>query len=244
MNVITNSLRTKDNLTLFSRHWHSRKSPKAIVTIIHGLGEHSGRYQELASVLNNENIDVASFDLRGHGKSDGPRGQISNYKTLLRDIGLFIKTVKSQKTPLFLYGHSFGGNLVINYILQEKDTDISGVISSSPWLKLTTEPQNNALSNKVKTLKSIVKPHLLTRNQEAIKKYKQDPLVHYDISIRLYAAARKSGLYALNSTDNFYLPSLLMHGQADQITSWKATWKLKAKFGSSCTFKLWTDMFH
>jgi len=114
---------------------------KAIICLVHGMGEHSGRYAHVADRLTNAGYSLIALDLRGHGKSPGPRGDIPSYKAFMWDISslLEISNKKFPQIPSFLYGHSLGENLVLNYVLRNKPR-VKGVIATGPWFHLAFEP--------------------------------------------------------------------------------------------------------
>ena len=139
LNNTSYTIPASDGINLFIRDYSLQNSNKVIL-IIHGLGEHSGRYLKLIQDFNDKNISVFTIDIRGHGKSGGKRGHSPSYKQLMSDIQYFIKHVtnKISNQKYFLYGHSFGGNLVINYSFQ-KNQKINGIIATSPFIKPAIE---------------------------------------------------------------------------------------------------------
>ena len=132
---------TFDGLQLFGQGWQPDRESKAIICLVHGMGEHSGRYRHIANRLNRAGYSMVAFDLRGYGKSPGPRGHVLSYEAFMRDISSLLEIADQQfpQLPSFLYGHSMGGNLVLNYVLRYKPR-IKGVIVSGPWLRLAFEP--------------------------------------------------------------------------------------------------------
>ena len=113
---------TPDGVQFYFQGWQPETPPKAVVCLVHGLGEHSGRYAHVAAALNDAGYALLGFDLRGHGKSGGPRGHTPSYDTLMDDIGRLLAEAAQRYPgqPQFLYGHSLGGNLVLNYALRRK----------------------------------------------------------------------------------------------------------------------------
>ena len=111
-----------DGVQFYFQGWQPETPPKAVVCLVHGLGEHSGRYAHVAAALNDAGYALLGFDLRGHGKSGGPRGHTPSYETLMDDIGRLLAEAAQRYPgqPQFLYGHSLGGNLVLNYALRRK----------------------------------------------------------------------------------------------------------------------------
>jgi alpha-beta hydrolase superfamily lysophospholipase len=220
--------KTKDGLEMFARTWEPVKSPKAVVCLVHGLGEHIGRYDHVGAALTEAGFAMLGFDLRGHGRSEGSRGYSPGYQALMDDINDFIKLAKDKfpGKPVFLYGHSLGGNQVINFTLRRKP-EIQGVIATGPWLELAFKPpsaqvflarvmagiypgfsQSNGLDTSA-----------LSRVSSVEQAYINDPLVHNKISAKLFLETYESGLWALDHASEFPLPLLLMHGTADRICS-------------------------
>ena len=133
--------KTRDGLILYGQGWKPDGPLKAVVCLIHGVGEHSSRYAHVAQFMNKHHFAVSTFDHRGHGKSHGKRGHIPCCETVLTDIEdcLNLAGEKYPRTPLFLYGHSMGGNLVINYGLRRQPV-LSGIIATAPMLRLAFRP--------------------------------------------------------------------------------------------------------
>lgn len=246
-------LEIHDGDVLYGREWQPENKIRGVICLIHGLGEHSGRYVNMAQNLTAAGYVLLSYDQRGHGKSSGKRGHTPSYDTLLDDIDCF----KSESLkrfpdlPTFLYGHSLGGNLVLNYVLRRRPK-FTGVIVTSPWLKLANDPPALLKMifrclNKVWptfSLPSGLNLEALSRDSKVVEAYKVDPLVHKRISIRLFVTMDQAGLWALENAGNFYLPLLLMHGGSDRITSSQATKQFAAHVPKGCNLKIWEGLFH
>jgi len=232
--------KTRDNLSMYSRSWSPTGQMKAVVCLIHGLGEHTGRYEHVGEAFSEAGYALVGCDLRGHGNSAGPRGHIPSYQALMDDISAFIEQVKQKypEKPLFLYGHSLGGNLVLNYALRIKPK-IQGVISSSAWLELAFQPpasKVNLAKLMVKILPSFSQPNgleiaALAREPSVIEAYKNDPLVHDKISASLFLNIYEAGLWALEHASEFPLPLLMIHGTADRLSSVEGTRKFARAAG-------------
>ena len=117
-------------MDLYARGWAPKDKPKAVVALIHGLGEHTGRYAHVGAALTEKGYALLGFDLRGHGKSGGPRGHLPSSEAFMTDIDRFLEETAERYPglPQFLYGHSLGGLLVLNYALRRKPR-LAGVIS-------------------------------------------------------------------------------------------------------------------
>ncbi len=242
-----------DGLNLFSRTWHPSGKPRAVIHLIHGLGEHSGRYNAWAEKLSEQGFLVRSFDLRGHGKSEGKRGYSSAYAKLIKDLDTFIEIGKDiySSLPSFIYGHSLGGNLVINYTIQNY-CKIKGLIVTSPWLELTNPPSKITLFG-VSVLSKIfpgllssnrLNPEDLSRDLRIVHAYKNDELVHNRIGIKLFTQICEAGAKASLSIYKINVPLLLMHGSNDKITSCKSSRNFVRNSSDRTTFIEWTDGYH
>ncbi len=253
MNYEESAFLTSDGLELFSCLWRPEADPRAVVALVHGLGEHRGRYRHLAEFLCRQGIALAAYDLRGHGKSLGPRGHSPSYQILMEDIRRFLDTVSTRLpgSPAFLYGHSLGGNLVINYALRCQPA-LAGVIASGPALRVASEPPA-AMMAFASVLARIAPATLmangldrsgLSRLDEVVQVYSRDPLVHDRISVRLALDLFSSGAWALEHAADFPLPLLLMHGSADRLTSAAASQEFADHLGTQVTLRLWQDFYH
>jgi alpha-beta hydrolase superfamily lysophospholipase len=245
--------KSADGLSMYSRSWTPPGKPKAVVALVHGHGEHIQRYDHVGAALTGQGYAMLGFDLRGHGKSGGARGHTPSYEALMGDIEAFLQQAEARfpGQPRFLYGHSMGGNLVLNYALRRKP-QLRGVIATGPWLELAFQPPASQVSlgrlmNGIApgfTQHSKLDTKGLSHDQAVVSAYEQDPLVHDKISARLFVSIYESGLWALEHAAEFPLPLLLMHGSADPITSAKASQAFAAKAGDKVTLKVWDGMFH
>lgn len=255
MNHTNFSFSSQDGIELFGRAWISPvPNPKGIVYLVHGLGEHSGRYAHVADALNEAGFHFLGFDLRGHGLSKGKRGHAPTYERLLDDIQVFFQESQSRfssELPGFLYGHSLGGNLVINYGLR-RSPNLQGIIATAPLLRTTSEPPKaKLLAAKVMammmpafTLKNGIETDALSRDRAIVEAYKNDPYVHDLLSARLGLDMLMNGQSALENASEWNLPMLLMHGTADRITSSQASQEFAESAGENVDLVLWEDSFH
>ena len=255
MSQIDHMIETQDGLILKTHQWHVDK-PKGIVCLVHGLGEHSGRYANVAAFLNSIGFSLVSYDLRGHGLSEGQKGHVPRYEMLLDDIQTFIDAVAEQKddqnTPIFLYGHSLGGLQVITYLLSRQPANIAGTIVTSPALRPAfIAPAWKLLLGKVsvKILPSLsvsneINVAHISRDQSVVDTYLADTLVHDRISSGLGMGILDNGEWALQHASTLKCPMLLMHGSGDQITSSEASQLFAETAGDICNFKLWEGLFH
>ncbi|RME89855.1 MAG: alpha/beta hydrolase [Anaerolineae bacterium] len=253
MHSVERNLRTRDGLNLFVQEWAPDSKPRAVVCLVHGHGEHVGRYAHVAEALTAAGFALHGFDQRGHGRSEGARGHTPSYDALLDDIEDFLAQVAENQPnlPRFLYGHSMGGNLVINYALRRRPS-LAGVIATGPWLRLAFEPprlkvtlgmaMNRILPGFTQT--SGLETAALSRDPDVVRAYENDPLVHDKISARLFVSMYESGLWALEHAAEFPLPLLLMHGTADRLTSAQASEEFARRADERVTLRLWEGWYH
>lgn len=244
-------IKSFDNTSLYYYNWPVQ-NPKAIIYIVHGMGEHAGRYKHVAEYFNRNDFSCFAFDLRGHGRSSGTQGLIPNYKALMEDINICINEVDktTASTNRFLYGHSLGGNLVLNYTLR-KQNDFTGVIATSPLLNLTFSPPKTfvvfvkilsvIMPNIV--LKTGLKPEGLSSVQGVVSAYIDDDLVHSYISPKFFDEIFKAAEFAKTNASRFPRPLLLVHGTEDPITSFHESEHF-AKTVPNCTFISWKGLLH
>ncbi len=245
--------KTKDKKTLFAQCWKPDEESKKTILLIHGLGEHSGRYERWAKLFVEEGFNFLTFDLRGHGRSSGKRAYAKSLDILLDDIDLlFTKAEKMFKNSKFvLYGHSMGGNLVLNHVIC-RNHPVDALIASSPWLKLPKEPPGPVLAiasiasrffPKL-TLKSNLDLNNRSHDPEVEKEFQKDPLNFKKISFRLFNEMYKAGYHASRNVYKINYPFLLMHGTEDKITSHRASENYVMNTSSKTKLKLWEGQYH
>lgn len=263
---------TDDGLRLYVTEWLPDKDMaeiKGLVCLIHGMGEHSGRHQFVIDHLIRAAYIVIAVDLRGHGQSEGNRGHAPSYAHLMTDIAgiLNLASARHPGVRCYLYGHSMGGNLVINYALRSTiasdDTSsgasmlrhappIYGVIASSPWLRLAFRPPliKEFLGQWIHRIwpeykdSTGLEPSSLTRNQDILQTRQKDPLIHDVITARFFINITAAGEWALKHADQLTIPLLLMHGDQDRVTSMEASQEFAQSAGSLCQYKPWSGCYH
>jgi len=243
-----------DGRKLHACNWTTDSDPVAVVAIIHGLSDHLGRYELFSEFLNLNGIAVIGMDYQGHGKSPGKRGHVRSYELFLSNIeNLLIEArLVYNDIHLFLYGHSLGGNIVANYILQHQSKEITGSIISAPFFELAFNPPawKIKLANILNgvwpalTLSNELDPMELSHDPQVGKAYLEDPLVHDKISARLYNNTITQGTWALENARLLNYPTLIMHGTDDRITSHKASERFAKEAGSMATLKIWNSLRH
>jgi len=256
MKSLQANFKATDGTEFLVRGWEPNARPKALVALVHGLGEHAGRYEHVAQALTDAGYALVGFDLRGHGKSGGIRGHFPSLDIVMQDIkGFFVfLTERYPDIPHFLYGHSLGGLLVLSYALKNP-RGLRGVIASSAGLRSPIHEQKAKLIL-AKVLGSLLPTVLLpselevaaiSRDQNVIDVYNKDPLVHDRISLAFGKTGLSATDYVWNHAGEFSPPLLLMHGTSDRITYSHGSEnfaKLAAKKNADVTLKLWDGLYH
>ncbi|WP_371396728.1 lysophospholipase [Fretibacter rubidus] len=251
----TLSLTSRDGTALHGVILAAPDNPKAVMTLIHGFGEHSARYQAMADVLAMSGIAVISGDLRGHGQSDGKRGSVNSYQDLRDDLDAILTATRARFSgvPHVLYGHSMGGGLVLHHLLDSPEVghDLYSVIASAPLLALKSPPGKLA-EMAVRGLSKIApglvikspidgtKISTLPAEQSA---YVNDPLTHGSMNARLAVGMVEAGQAASAAASNWNIPLLLMHAQDDRLTDVTASMDFAAQ-AKQCQFHAFDNVEH
>ena len=219
-----------DGTVLFVHRLEPRQAVRANVVLVHGLGEHSARYRHVAERLAAFGFRPCLFDLRGHGRSEGKRGHIGSYEELLDDAAAVFAEFARDGTPTFLYGHSLGGQLAINFATGRKPA-IAGLIIASPWLELAFAPRFWKLwlaQLAVRcwprwTQQTEVRPERLSRDPAFLSSLPDPELIHHRLSAHMYFELVAGARRARDNAATMEAPLLLVQGEADPITSVEAT---------------------
>jgi alpha-beta hydrolase superfamily lysophospholipase len=222
----TTTLKTADGLDLHLRRWQADDAPHPwTFVIVHGLGEHGGRYQHLAEWFTPLGATVYAMDLRGHGLSGGPRGHTPSLEALLADIDAVVMRARAESGgPVVLIGHSFGGFLAIAYALRHPE-HIDKAVFSAPLLipKVKVPAWKRPLAQILPrvaprvAVSNEVDANLLSHDPEVARRYASDPLVHDRITGGLYRDTVARGEEFIGRAAELRVPFLLMQGRDDQI---------------------------
>lgn len=244
---------TSDHVQLYAQLWKPDAEPTGVVCLVHGLGEHSGRYTHVAQKLTNAGLAVIALDLRGHGKSGGLRGHTPSVEAWFSDIDLLIKEAAKRYPgkPVVLYGHSMGGLLVLNYVLQRKPA-LRGVVSTSPALITPLQEQKGKMLLAsvmgsilpTMTMSSGLDAAGLSHDTSVVERYKNDPLVHDKTTTGLGKAIMQSMNYVFAHASEFPVPLLLMQGSEDPICLPSGAEKFAASAPGTTIFKIWPGKLH
>ncbi len=225
MKHVTGTFEGTGRLSLFRQTWYPDGAIKAAIALVHGFGEHSGRYASLVEYFVPRGYALFAFDLRGHGRSEGQRGHVNRWEEYTEDVDRFLRLVREElpHVPLFLFGHSMGGLIVLDYALAHPE-GLDGVIASGPVL---SQPGVSPLLLGISRVLSRVWPRLalnthldaeaLSRDPEVVRAYKQDPLVHSMASARLGTELSRAVERVHEGASRWTLPLLILHGTADRL---------------------------
>ncbi|MBL0912672.1 MAG: alpha/beta hydrolase [Bacteroidia bacterium] len=243
---------SRDGLQLAASFQKTEFTPY-VVAIVHGMGEHKGRYAHVADFFLHSGYSVALFDQRGHGNSGGKRGHTPSLDAMLNDVDDFLAEVRKRMPgqKIVLYGHSMGANIVLNYTLRRKP-DIAAVVGSSPYLRLAFEPPafKLFLARTVGKLlpelqqKTGLEVTAISRDARVVEAYKNDPLVHEFITSSFFNSVHFAGVYPIEHAAEFQVPCLLFHGTEDRLTSYKATVECAENAKGKVELKLWNGLYH
>ena len=225
------ALTTGDGLRLHLRRWPIAGAARGTVQIVHGLGEHIGRYEALAARLNAAGWHVAGHDHRGHGRSEGPRGGLAGDHTLLADLSAVVDHLRGSGRHVLL-GHSMGGLVAARFVaealMREASRwvrDVDGLVLSSPALDLGLAwPQRFGLRLLRPLLPDMrigngLNPAWLSRDPEVVRRYRADPLVHDRVTPRLVRFMVDEGSLVRARAAHWRLPTLLLWAGADRCVA-------------------------
>jgi alpha-beta hydrolase superfamily lysophospholipase len=247
----------EEGINFFAQGWGpEERQPKAFIALIHGLGDHTSRFTHVGKAMTESGYALAGFDLRGHGRSGGARGHTPSLDAYMQDIRRFFQlmTPRYPQVPHFLYGHSLGGLLALAYAIQY-GAGLGGVIVTGAGLRDSLQKQKAKLAL-VKLLAPILPTMTiqsglditnLSRDPEIIEAYRNDPLVHYNITLGFGRAGLQAIDLCFARAREFPVPLLMIHGRADRITYSSGSEefaKLVREAGGEVTLQLWDELYH
>ncbi|HMG32302.1 MAG TPA: lysophospholipase [Blastocatellia bacterium] len=238
------SLAANDGLQLYVRRCEASR-PAGEVIIVHGFGEHSGRYTALTEHLVNAGYSVTAYDHRGHGRSEGLPGHVENFTEYEKDLNHVIEWTGSRGSTadLFLLAHSMGGLVSLRYLSQGANKSrrlIRGAVISAPLIAVAIPvPQHKLIIGHVAAklaprlrLENEIDPTVLSRDASVGVAYAADPLVHRKVSARWFSEAGRAMNELVEHASRITAPLLILHGSADRLASVDATRALFPKITS------------
>ena len=240
----TGDLAAADGMRLVWQSWSPEDEAVAVLAVVHGFGEHGGRYGFLVDDMAPRGYAVFTFDLRGHGRSPGRRGHVDRFDDYLADVRTFLTEVRRARpgTPVVLLGHSMGG-LIVAALAEQGDPGLAGVVLSSPFLgmRLAVPPLQvkaaRVLSRVAPTLRmnNPLRNEQLSHDPVVVAAAGADPLNHREATVRWAAEILTAQRAVVGAADQLRLPLLLLYADADPIADPLASEKLFDR--ASCTDK-------
>lgn len=239
---------------LFYQIWEPDSPAEALLLLVHGAGEHSGRYRALASWFCARGIAVAAIDHSGHGRSQGRPGYIESFDVFVDDLAVFHRHVKTAypRLPQFIVGHSLGGLIAAHYLLRQQAT-FTGAVFSGPLVSI--EPAPGFLQRSIIRLLAWAVPRLgilqvdpqgVSRDPAVVAAYTADPLVfHGRMSARQLREMFDAMALLQREAGRITLPLLVLHGERDQLAAPAGARFLAAAAGSrDTTLKIYPGLQH
>lgn len=212
---------TRDGILQLRRRWPAA-SPRAATVLLHGLGEHSGRYEHVGTRLAGHGIDVVAVDLRGHGWSGGRRGHVERFDAYLDDVEDQLAEVRRLALPTVLVGHSFGGLIALAYVLSERPVPDLLVLSAPaltadlpPWQRIVA-PALGRVAPRL-FVPGVIEPDMLATDPSVGAAYAADPLVLGGATAGLAHAAFGAMADTRSRVHHLDVPTLVVHGGADRL---------------------------
>jgi alpha-beta hydrolase superfamily lysophospholipase len=236
-------------------------SPRVVgvLVAVHGLGDHTGRFANVAESLCEIGWATLAFDLPGHGKSPGTAGKIDSFDSILNDIAAARATASAAfpDVPQVLLGHSMGGNFATNYVLRIRDsahegTPLAGLVLCAPML-LPPRPMPRPFIFAAwltgylvpwVQFRRDVDAATLTGDEDEVRAIAADPLMHSQISMYLATQLVSQGRWAIDHAREIDLPTLIMYGEADQLIDRAACDHFAIRIGESATLVTWPHTRH
>lgn len=253
------ALHTRDDLPLHVRQWTVKSPARGLVLLVHGLGEHIGRYAALAAWLNHAGWDVAGYDQRGHGASGGARGAIALPDSLLDDLSVVIDALRQEtQRPLVLLGHSLGGLIAARFVAEALAVQraawwrpLDALVLSSPALDPGMNRMQRGLLSVLGPLApqlavgNGLKPAWISRDPAVVRAYVDDPLVHDRVTPLLVRFIVDAGQVVRARAPRWALPTLLMWAGADRCVAPRGSAAFAAAAPRAClTHTCYPQMAH
>ncbi len=230
--TLLSTMSAADGTELATEH-HLVPGCRGRLVIVHGYAEHKGRYGELVEQLVGAGYQCHLLDLRGHGRSGGPRGHVARFEEYRTDLERFlveVQTFAAPPAPLLLLGHSLGGLIALDFVLHRPEVFDSLAVSSPflapalkiPRLKRTLLP---LVANFFPTLavQSGLRPAWLSHDPRVVHAYETDPLVFSTVTLGWFVAVRNGQNEVFNRASEIRTPILTLIGEADAIADPRRT---------------------
>ncbi len=241
-------------IQLYEQSWRPKSRPRGAVILVHGLKDHSDRYAATAVKLVEHGYAVHAFDLRGHGRSSGPRVYVDSFSDYVADLAIFADRVRAREPnrPIFLFGHSMGGAIATLYVIG-KQPDLGGLVLSGAALK-PGESVSGPLIATTRVL-AVIWPELpvldldlaqFSRDPAVVAETRKDPLIYQGSGPAKTASEILAGIRRIqDSMGEVSAPLLILHGGADKITDPEGSRQMKERARSGDkTLIVYAGLYH
>jgi acylglycerol lipase len=222
----TTKANARDGTELLVRHWTPAREPWADVLLVHGIAEHSGRYEHVGEWLSDAGLDVSSYDQRGFGGSGGRRAWVDHWAQNHDDLEdrLGAARAASRGRPVFIYGHSLGGLIALGYAVAEPPRpQPDGYVLSAPATSSDIPAWKRALAQVLGrvapglAIRNAFAGGLLSRDPEIGRRYEADPLNQHSTTTRFGMEAIREQARVRGALARLSVPTLVIHGEDDRL---------------------------
>ena len=240
---------TKDELDLFVRI-NNVQTPDAVVVLVHGLAEHSGRYEHVVNFFNRLNYSVYRFDLRGHGNSGGEKGYVEDFHQYIDDADCVVRLAQKENpgVPIFMLGHSMGGFITTAYGVRHPDKLQGQILSGAavilqPSMEPLKETDFDAMAHQ--TIPNSLSDQI-SRDRDVVDAYNQDPLVLKEFQFKLVGEVfLKGAQWLMAHMPQYRYPCLILHGGCDEIVTHDASKWMHHHIGSQDkSLNIYESLYH
>jgi acylglycerol lipase len=254
MEYIESRFKGHENIDLYYQCWLPNRRIKAVLLVVHGLAEHSGRYLNVVNYFVPKGYAVCSFDYQGHGRSEGLRGYVRHFSYYLNELGAFLGVVRNMypENMIFIVGHSVGGTIAATFATDHQD-EFDGLILSGATIKpgASLSPVKIVLAKFLSLMLpkmgvDIIDASTISRDKAVVDAYINDPLVYRGrISARLGVELIRAMQELAHKMPQIKLPVLIMHGTDDRLCNPEGSLMLYESVSSpDKTLKLYEGFYH
>ncbi len=254
MTLQESTLRASDGTPLFLRVWKPAEEPRAVLILVHGLGEHAGRYPHVVETFLPQNYVIFGHDHRGFGRSGGKKGDLRRYDDLLHDLDQVVDLARKRYPglPVAMYGHSMGGTIVTSYLAGHQDKVDAAVISAPGYGPGPDFSKLMLLMSRILyrlapglSIHTGAEENLQLSHDPAVQQaYKDDPYVHDIVTPRFSQLFLDGARKAQRLLPQLSLPILLIMGEEDKSINQQAVIDAAAQAGPNLTFRRYAGSYH
>ncbi|MCO6451098.1 MAG: lysophospholipase [Caldilineales bacterium] len=248
-------LTAHDGLNLFLRTWTPDSAPRAILVIVHGLGEHAGRYQHVVRLFNERGYVIYGHDHRGFGKSGGKRGDFEDFDDVLRDLDQIVDLARQTYPglPLGFFAHSLGGMIGTHYLAGYGHNKVNAAIISSPGygvgpdyspFKLTMARVLGRVAPGLSIQSGSHDDYTLSHDPDSKAAYFADDIYHHTVTIRFVNACLAKAEEAGDLLSTLRMPALVLMGELDTTINRQAILAATGRCDNDVSFRQYPDCLH